>query len=230
MLIDFHAHILPMADHGCDSLATARRQLHLMRQAGIAAVVATPHFYPHRHTVEQFVARQNRGMQLISEMTDAPETPTVLAGAEVLVCSGLERMDGLEQLCIWQTNRVILLELPFQEITEDIWDTICEIEGKGFQPVLAHLDRYEPKVVHRALELKLPIQLNASAFRNVLQRRKWKTLVEQRQVCALGSDLHGVDAGVVRQFQNAVRILGDSADILMQRTERLLKQGVSALK
>lgn len=230
MLIDFHAHILPMADHGCDSLATARRQLHLMRQAGIAAVVATPHFYPHRHTVEQFLARQNRGMQLISEMTDAPETPTVLAGAEVLVCSGLERMDGLEQLCIWQTNRVILLELPFQEITEDIWDTICEIEGKGFQPVLAHLDRYEPKVVHRALELKLPIQLNASAFRNVLHRRKWKTLVEQQQVCALGSDLHGVDAGAVRQFQNAVRILGESADILMQRTERLLKQGVSALK
>ena len=54
-IIDFHAHILPGADHGSSGLEESLNQLALIRAAGVDTVVATPHFYPHRHTPEEFL-------------------------------------------------------------------------------------------------------------------------------------------------------------------------------
>ncbi|MEE3459824.1 MAG: CpsB/CapC family capsule biosynthesis tyrosine phosphatase, partial [Candidatus Faecousia sp.] len=42
-MIDFHAHILPGADHGSDGLETSLRQLALAEEAGVDTIVATPH-------------------------------------------------------------------------------------------------------------------------------------------------------------------------------------------
>ncbi|MEA4965635.1 MAG: CpsB/CapC family capsule biosynthesis tyrosine phosphatase [Oscillospiraceae bacterium] len=221
MLIDFHAHILPLADHGCDSADMTRKQMDMARTYGISAIVATPHFYPHRHTVEQFVERQMRGAALLRSVQRASD-PQVILGAEVLACPGMARMERLEQLCIQGTDRVILLELPFDSISESVWDSVCALQNMEFHPVLAHLDRYSQQTVQRALNMGLPFQLNADAFRPPLRRREWKTLVMQDRVCALGSDLHGISEDAYRQYNRAVQFLGKYAESLMQHTEALL--------
>lgn len=112
MRIDFHAHILPHADHGCDGVPTARRQLDLMRAAGIGAAVAVAHFYPHRHTAAVFLRRRDNGMNLLHSALREGD-PRILAGAEVLLCAGLEHMEGLERLSIAGSGGVLLLELPY---------------------------------------------------------------------------------------------------------------------
>ena len=58
MNIDFHAHVLPGADHGSANLDTSLKQLALAKQAGIDHVIATPHFYPRHDAPERFLKRR----------------------------------------------------------------------------------------------------------------------------------------------------------------------------
>ena len=55
MIVDFHSHILPRADHGSDSIETTQKQLQMIAEAGTEAVVATPHFYPDKDTPSAFL-------------------------------------------------------------------------------------------------------------------------------------------------------------------------------
>ena len=54
-LVDFHAHILPEADHGSSSLEMSLWQLASAKRYGVTRIIATPHFYPHVHTVESLL-------------------------------------------------------------------------------------------------------------------------------------------------------------------------------
>lgn len=56
--LDHHAHVLPGCDHGSDGLETSLRQLDMAAAVGIRTVCATPHFYPHRESVESFLRRR----------------------------------------------------------------------------------------------------------------------------------------------------------------------------
>lgn len=222
MLVDFHAHILPLADHGCDSPEMARSQLNFAKNAGIGAIVSTPHFYPHKHTVEQFIARQERGKYLLKKVLQEDD-PIILYGAEVLVCPGMERMENLEKLIVQGTDGVILLELPFYGVNDDIWETIYCIQERSFQPVIAHLDRYELPVINQALKINVNIQLNAQVFQPILHRKKWVNFSRNHRVCAIGSDIHGLPRNGCQPFRSAIHFLGDQADVVMNRSRSLLK-------
>lgn len=222
MLVDFHAHILPLADHGCDSPEMARSQLDLAKNAGVEAIVSTPHFYPHKHTVGQFIARQERGRHLLKEVLQEDD-PKVFYGAEVLVCPGMERMENLEKLIVQGTDGIILLELPFHGVNDDIWETIYCIQERSLQPVIAHLDRYELSVINQALKININIQLNAQAFQPILHRKKWIDFSGNHRVCAIGSDIHGVPRNGYQPFKSAIHLLGDQANVVMNWSSSLLK-------
>ena len=221
MIIDFHAHIIPKADHGCDSAETARSQLELANAAGVDTVVATPHFYPHQQTVGQFLKSREQGKKLLVSVWD-DGFPKVLMGAEVLVCPGMEHMENIEQLCIEGSDHALLLELPFENLNDEIWTTVFEIWEKGFTPVLAHLNRYPPDVVIQAENFGIPIQLNAEAFQLIVHRKKWKRFAQTSNVVALGSDIHGANENSYKVFSTAVHSLGQAADEVMTKAKKIL--------
>jgi len=151
MSIDFHAHILPKADHGCTSVEVALQQLELAHQAGIDTVIATPHFYSHVDSCEQFLIRREACAKALRQRM--PHAPKVLLGAEVQLCRGLERVDRLHELCVEGTN-VLLLELPPNYSAGRFDQTIDSlIYGKGLKVVLAHIDRYPSVYIDFLLEL-----------------------------------------------------------------------------
>ena len=47
-MVDFHSHILPGVDHGSASLEMSVEMLKTAKKAGVATIVATPHFYKHK--------------------------------------------------------------------------------------------------------------------------------------------------------------------------------------
>lgn len=139
--LDYHAHILPGCDHGSDGLATSLKQVEMAASAGVKTICATPHFYPHKESVESFLRRRKKTAGLL--LRELPENaPLIQLGAEVLICDGMERLDGLNRLCREGTNE-LLLEMPFYAWPESIWDTLyllCDLAD--IQIVLAHAERY----------------------------------------------------------------------------------------
>ena len=224
MIIDFHSHILPAADHGSDGVATTAAQLQLMHEAGTDAVVMTPHFYPNHTTLPAFLAKRDASARALAAM-DRPATPRLYLGAEVLVCPGLQEMEGLEKLAIVGTN-VILLEMPFRKWDRTIIETVLEIRERGLCPVLAHIDRYPPEGVHSLLRAGLLAQLNAEGLAGTLAYLRNRKYLDTGAVVALGSDLHGAERGGYKQFLRAKARLGKKADDIFSRTAALLQNAL----
>ena len=194
--IDFHSHILPGVDDGSQSLEMTREMLIQSGDAGVDLMVATPHFYGHRHTLEEFLDRRHQARQAVSTII-TPEMPGVRLGAEVAFYAGLEELDGLEQLCIQGTN-VLLLEMPFAPWTEFEWNVLAALTlDRDLKVVLAHFERYyeyqkDPRLPDRLKELFLYLQINAGTLLTRNKRGRWLDWLAQGDAHLLGSDTHNL--------------------------------------
>lgn len=218
MRIDFHAHVLPNADHGSRDAKTSQAQLALAAAAGVDMVVATPHFYPARDTLEAFLARREAALQTLP----AWQGPALAVGAEVHLCAGLEHMPGLEKLRICGT-RVILLELPFRSWSNAVLDTVLTLQDDPrYLPVLAHVDRYTTEVVEELFRQGVMGQLNAEGVCRRWGRRRLLRWAEAGSIAALGSDIHGVQTGY-DPFLRAEQLLLKRGVQVMDTAQRLLE-------
>ncbi len=224
-VIDFHSHILPKGDHGCNSEQQALCQLQLLFNAGIGTVVATPHFYPNLHTVKGFGDNINTCLKNLLKNAPA-ERPRIALGAEVLIFENIDRMDGIEKLCIKGT-RVMLLEMPMgQEWNNSLFDTVNRLMKMDITIVLAHIDRYLPR--HRddikyLLDIGAYAQINVSAFKRFLFKKHLAPFLNDERLVAFGTDLHGEDKVATDSFAELKNLKNDTFERVMARTEELLK-------
>ncbi len=222
MNIDFHAHILPGADHGSYNLETSLQQVTLARRAGIDVLAATPHFYPDHEPLPAFLERRERTERLLREALPS-DAPKIVVAAEAHLCRGMEHIDGLEQLCFSGTN-VLLLELPMDFSLRAYEQTIDSLlyEHK-LNVVLAHIDRYAESTIDFLLDFGFQAQINAGSFcRLRTRKRSMRWANELDAVVALGSDIHGCETGY-RDFLKMKEKLGGTYDVIMARTQKLLQ-------
>jgi protein-tyrosine phosphatase len=220
--IDFHSHILPAADHGSDGLETSLSQLALLKKSGVEIAVATPHFYPERHTVSSFIEKRNAAAELLlSNISDS--SLRIVLGAETLLCEGMDKMEGIESLCI-EGTRAILLEMPTYRWSDELLRTVERIADAGYTVIMAHVDRYPMREVDRLAELgKTVFQLNASAFVGIFPKRKYLQMTDDGLAVAIGSDIHGADAVAARTFKRALDRMGSERAVeLMKRSANIL--------
>lgn len=218
--IDFHAHILPGADHGSASLEVSQKQAELAAEAGIDVLIATPHFYPHRESPDDFFARREETAKLLKE-NYPQKAPRLLIGSETHLCRGLHHMENIEQLCV-EGTKVLLLELP-GDFSVSAYESTLEglLFERKLTVVLAHINRYSPQIIDFLMELGFLAQLNAEAFCHLRTRRRAIERAKDPRIVALGSDIHGVSVGY-EEFRQMRRRLGDEYKGIMQRTAQLL--------
>lgn len=205
LTLDYHAHVLPGCDHGSDGVETSRKQLAMASAAGIRTLCATPHFYPHKESISSFLQRREKSAQLLRESLTA-DAPQLRLGAEVLICDGMEQLDGLSRLCREETDE-LLLEMPFYEWPDPIWETLYRLlERRDIQIVLAHADRYPSENVDQLIRDGMPLQLNVECLSKPLRRRRYLSWIESGAVRYLGSDIHMLGKGY-RDFEKSRRLL-----------------------
>lgn len=205
LTLDYHAHILPGCDHGSDSVETSRKQLAMASAAGVRTVCATPHFYPHKESIPSFLQRREASARLLRENLTA-DAPQLQLGAEVLICDGMERLDGLSRLCRGETNE-LLLEMPFYQWSESIWDTLYALcERRDIEIVLAHAERYPPEAIEQLIRDNVALQLNSECLTRPLHRKRYLTWIKNGNVKYLGSDIHMLGNGY-RDFEKCRRLL-----------------------
>ncbi len=225
LIVDFHAHILPGADHGSSGIAESTEQLNLLKKYGVDTVVATPHFYPNILNVKDFIefrdicAEKIKNKELITR-------PEVCMGAEVLICEGMDAMPDIGLLCIRGT-RCILIEMPFSEWSAEIVKAVLNIKRKGFDVILAHIDRYvknQENELAYIIEEGVKVQINAEALVSSGMRKRLMPYINEGSVWALGSDLHGCKEKDMKTFASGYKLLGDNCKPIMAKAEELLSE------
>ena len=223
-IVDFHAHILPGADHGSYSVTESVKQLKMAAEFGIKRIVATPHFYPNAHTIPSFLERRETACKMLSPelFEDAPE---ISLGAEVLLCPGIERMPSLEKLFINETN-TLLLEMPFSGVSDECVSSVSRLVKNGIDVILAHADRYDKETVEKMINVGARVQLNAAPICAIFARKRLKWLFDNRSVVAIGSDIHNLDRNAYKYFVKAVVALKDYAHFVKSESDKIFKASI----
>ena len=201
-MIDFHTHILPGIDDGSRDIEMTERMLEAELSQGVSHICATPHFYAHRRSIQQFLDRRERALSQVRDLlARRPELPGVAAGAEVYYFGGMGRAEEISKLCLAGTD-IILLEMPFgqwhRDMTRDVSDIIRK---RHLRVVLAHVERYEqfqkdPGAWDEIMSMPITIQMNSGSFiASGLRRHTQKfclSTLARYDNCIIGSDCHNL--------------------------------------
>lgn len=220
-VVDFHSHVLPGADHGSAFVEESAAQFKFAKNAGVTRIIATPHFYPHRHSVEKFLARREKSYMLLKDSGVLENAPQIRLAAEVLLCENLHKLPGLSELCIYGTN-TILIELPFSDISDPHVKTVSEIMNMGLDVVLAHADKYPHADIERFVYIGAKLQINANAITSIFNKKphiyNW---LDRGEVVALGSDIHKTDKRAYKDFVKAQKRIGNNLGYLCKKSDEI---------
>ena len=128
-MIDFHSHFLPGIDDGAPDVETAVSMLIKSKSQGVDVVVATPHYYSHKQTVDEFLKNREESYELLKKYLDENQldVPEIRLGAEVRFSHEIMEMQP-EKLVIEGTN-TILIELPFTYWNEWIYEDLFKLSA-----------------------------------------------------------------------------------------------------
>ena len=239
-MIDFHTHLLLEIDDGSPDIRTTAEMLREEKRQGVEMVIATPHFYANRMSMEEILDRRAEAIERTERLRwEAEEAlPEVLAGAEVCYFPGMGESEKIERLCIGET-RTILVEMPFAQWGEEV---LKDIEGLIYRhklkPVLAHIERYtmfqrDRRIWDRMISLPVTPQINAGSFvrrGGLFQKGRVRTFclrfLAEHPDTVLGSDCHdtkqrppniqSAEAEIMREMgAETIRNLGETAKKLL---------------
>ena len=213
-MIDFHSHILPGVDHGASSLDASVQMLKQAQKAGVAQIVATPHFYSHKDTLEAFLDRRNKAVEALNSYiaSNGSCDIEIIPAAEVALEKNLLSFD-LKKLAIANTD-YILIEMPQIGLWRSwMFDLLYQIESDfSLSVILAHIDRYSPENIQKLLELDFITQINAESLvaGSLVFRKKMRSLCKKGLIHLLGSDAHDLEKRSYRDLILAKRKLPSS--------------------
>ena len=191
---DYHAHVLPGCDHGSKDVETSLAQLKMAAQAGVRTICATPHFYPQRENIDDFLKRRESCYNNLKNNLTA-DMPKVLRSAEVLMCERIDHFENIEELCLEGTNE-LLFEMPFYaEWPESLVDSVLNMqcERKDLTFIMAHADRYSISQVETFIREGIKLQLNIESLSHTFNSSHLKKWISQGLVVHIGSDIHQTD-------------------------------------
>ena len=199
-----------------------------IKLSGVQNVVLTPHFYPqHNNNVEDFLRTRNKNINVLLKKMQKHQLTDInlIPAAEVLLCPGLEKMENLKELCIQDTN-VILIEMPDLPWSEMLFDSLLRIKNKlGLDIVIAHADRYGKHSAEILVKMGFKIQVNSDSVVSLPMMFTIQNWAKNGWIYALGSDKHvhsDKKSHVYKEFPKASAKLKNYADVINERSLKLI--------
>jgi protein-tyrosine phosphatase len=195
--IDVHCHILPGLDDGSSSMEMTKELLRLELEEGVRQIVFTPHLrdpWMHKVTAED----TKEAFLSVKEMAEreVPELSLYL-GSEFFYSTHVleDHKDWIRPMN--QTGYVLVEFMPSDDWTR-IRTGVQDLLQAGFDPILAHFERYaclveEPERVYELTEMGVYIQSNTGATLHPESRKMkkfLKNMFRDGQVHLMATDCH----------------------------------------
>lgn len=194
---DLHSHLLPGIDDGSPDLETSLALISTLSQLGYDKLITTPHImqgqYPNdRSTILPAYERVN------AALADRGIAVTLRAAAEYFLDPGLIEAIQNDEPLLTLSGEKLLVEISFAAPPLQLHEFLYQLQMKGYEPVLAHPERY--KYYHGDLEqykklmdVGCELQLNLLSFTGYYGKDVRKAalkLLDKQWAAYLGTDLH----------------------------------------
>lgn len=197
---DIHSHMLAGVD---DGLTTHEEVLTCLRQFvawGIRHVVTTPHInlvrYPNTH------ATLLNGQAALRKLIEIYQLPlTIEVAAEYMVDELFLELLSSGQLLSFGRQRYVLFEIGWDSPPAFLDTILFQMQIKGYQPLLAHPERYtcyhnNLKALAKLRDMGCLFQLNWGSLvgqYGQAVKKQAHSLTDKKWVDFVGSDLHSAD-------------------------------------
>ena len=218
---DMHCHLLPGVDDGFRSTGKSLEALKTLEAKGVKKMILTPHFmkeYPDNEREPIMKAFED----FKAEAAKVSKIELRLAAEYML---DAEFMKHYKQgfLCLDKAGTHVLCETSYlmyeHGITEMLYDIMCE----GYQPVIAHPERYQYANKANYLRWKdknYKFQLNLLSLAGVYgdpAYEKSHDMLKEGMYDYVGSDMHGLEN--FRKFVPEIKL----KDKELEQLQRLLE-------
>lgn len=193
--VDWHSHILPGVDDGIRTMQEALAVLAYYEKIGISEVWLTPHIMEDMpNTLDDLTARYQE-----LQVTYKGSVQLHLSAENMLDNLFNERLAKRELLPIGSQRDHLLVETSYYQPPIDLYGTLKRIKEIGYQPILAHPERYrymEDTDYDYLASLDVKFQLNITSLAGAYGKpaqEKAQMLLSKGYYHFFGSDLHNLD-------------------------------------
>lgn len=192
--IDIHSHLLSGIDDGAKNPEESIEILSALREMGFKKFITTPHimhdYYP--NTEDSINDAHNL---LGIALKKAHKSFTIKTAAEYYGDDYFLEFLELDQPLLKLSGKYMLFESSMLAESPLLGSIIFKLKTKGYQPVLAHPERYlyykkRPKIFE-SFECDLQVNLlSLSGYYGPEQKKLGISLIENDLVSFLGTDVH----------------------------------------
>ncbi|MDH4404086.1 MAG: histidinol phosphatase [Flavobacterium sp.] len=212
--IDIHSHLLPGIDDGATDISNTINLLEGIRKIGFTKCIATPHTLP-----EIWENTSDGIMETFHTTKNNLEEPlqTMLhhAASEYMINEAfLDRLNSEPLLTI--KDNIVLIEMSYMNPPLALKEIIFEIQIKGYQPLLAHPERYlfyhqNTKMYTTLKELDVKFQMNLLSSVGYYGSKvaiAADFLLKENYIDFVGTDVHHMKHIVA--FENKIIVKSES--------------------
>ena len=196
---DIHSHILPGIDDGAPDISSSIQLLNGLYELGIRKTIATPHIIADLYRNTDFtiqVALDELQLACANENIDID----ISAAAEYMLDEYFVNLlnHNYPLLCVYKN--LVLTELSYATSSENLNEIAFAILSNGYQPILAHPERYVYYHTNYSYywmlkDMGFLFQVNVLSLTGYYGRsvaRVSKYLFEKDLVDFVGTDLHHI--------------------------------------
>lgn len=219
---DMHSHVLPGIDDGSPDPETSVQLIKGLTELGYSKLIATPHImWDLYRNDESTIQPARESLQRACEI-DGVQAPVHVA-AEYFMDDYFDSLVEEGKPLRTVTKNWVLIEFSFVGSPVDLKQKIFALQIKGYQPVIAHPERYSYLYTNRKWfdemkELGCLFQLNIlslTSYYGRIANELAKYLIKKDYINLLGTDLH---------HQRHLHVLKTSGKI-MEPVKALLDSG-----
>lgn len=194
--VDMHNHILPGIDDGSQSVEQSIELLKGLKRMGFEKFICTPHIMDGMYPNDRQIIQQTKE-HLQKEFNDRADAPVIHAAAEHMIDDNLAKLLLNNELCV-MPGGYVLIEMSYLQESKALFQTILDIQNLGYQPILAHPERYNYyhynfNVYKQIKDAGCMLQLNLlsiSRYYGVEVKSAALTMIKSGMYDFVGSDLH----------------------------------------
>ncbi|MBK9517365.1 MAG: protein tyrosine phosphatase [Anaeromyxobacter sp.] len=196
-LVDLHCHLLWALDDGVETSAEALAGARLLASLGFTDVAPSPHASPDMPSGDA-AACERRRAELAALLEAEGVALQLHRNTENKLDEGfLERVDGDDRRGVGETQRWVLVELPFRAGVPALPELVFRLRRKGVLPLFAHPERCaefeRPGRAEEVVRLGGALQLNVASLVGLYGKAAKKVadrLLDEGLYAVAATDLH----------------------------------------